>query len=53
MDVESMKPPNERSTAQAVTFARRATSRVMKHGLNVYPLEAYGVLIGQPEPVAI
>lgn len=36
-----------------VTISRKATSKVTKHGLNVYPLEAYGFLIGTPAPAFI
>lgn len=36
-----------------VTISRETTSKVTKHGLNVYPLEAYGFLIGTPAPAFI
>lgn len=36
----------------ACAISRRATSRVTKHGLNVYPLEAFGLLVGRVSPIA-
>ena len=36
-----------------IEISRRAIARVARHGLHVYPLEAYGLLVGEPmEPKA-
>jgi len=31
-----------------IEISRRAIAHVARHGLNVYPLEAYGLLVGEP-----
>jgi hypothetical protein len=36
-----------------ITISHKETSKARKHGLNVYPLEAYGFLIGSTSPKVV